>query len=265
MPLAFDSSASDGLRIFFLNHKIWGRTFLISTTCRVFWRKSMNKFGYQPMPVLLRTETGDARRTSNSAIILRVVAAVGTIFALCGVIATCLVAFNVYPPKALESKAQGEVPNVPATEVTPTVKTNPDNAAVNPLPETNQAQRGVIAEDRSILEQTPVPPPSPAATPAAVAPSEGAVSDSDLLKGERPEAGQTNLDRHLPEAVRKKLEKGRRQAERKRSRLEELYGKHAISGEAYKRGEEKYRSEIERYRREMNVGTGLTNEAAGQN
>jgi uncharacterized protein Veg len=213
----------------------------------------MNKLGYQPMPVLLRTETSDARQTSNSAIILRVVAALGTIFALCGVIATCLIAFNVYPAKTLESKTQGDVPNVPPTKVTPTVTANPDNGMGIPLPETNQAQRGAIAEDHSILEQTPVPASNPASTPAAVGQSEAPMSDSDLLKGERSEVGQTNLDRHLPEAVRKKLEKGRRQAERKRSRLEEMYEKHAISSEAYKRGEEKYRSEIERYHREMNA------------
>jgi len=225
----------------------------------------MNKFGYQPMPVLLRAETNDPRRTSNSAIILRVVAALGTIFALCGVIATCLIAFNVYPAKTLESKAQGDVPSVPETKVTPTVTASADNGTGVPLPETNQAQRAAIAEDRSILEQTPVPAPNPASTPAAVAQSEVAVSDSDLLKGERPEVGQTNLNRHLSEATRKKLEKGRRQAERKRSRLEEMYGKHAISSEAYKRGEEKYQSEIEKYRREMNVATGPNNEAAGQN
>jgi hypothetical protein len=213
----------------------------------------MNKLGYQPMPVLLRTETSDARQTSNSAIILRVVAALGTIFALCGVIATCLIAFNVYPAKTLESKTQGDVPNVPATKVTPTVTANPDNGMGIPLPETNQAQRGAIAEDHSILEQTPVPASNPASTPAAVGQSEAPMSDSDLLKGERSEVGQTNLDRHLTEAVRKG------------SRLEEMYEKHAISSEAYKRGEEKYRSEIERYRREMNVGTGPNNEAAGQN
>jgi hypothetical protein len=44
-----------------------------------------------------------------------------------------------------------------------------------------------------------------------------------------------------------------------------MYEKHAISSEAYKRGEEKYQSEIEKYRKEMNVATGPNDEAAGQN
>ena len=80
----------------------------------------MNKLGYQPMPVLLRAEPGDARQNSNSAKILHVVAILGGIFALCGAVVLCLVAFNAFPPRAVESKAAGTSP-LPVTQVHPAV------------------------------------------------------------------------------------------------------------------------------------------------
>jgi hypothetical protein len=225
----------------------------------------MNKLGYQPLPVLSRAEPSDARWTSYSANILRVVVILGTLFALCGVVAICLIAFDAFPPRTLESKASGDVPILPATKVSPTAAANQDNSTGMLLPDTNQAHRGTIAKDHSIIDQTPMPALNPTSTPAPVSKPEALVSDQELLKEERPGAGRINLDRHLPEAVRKSLEKKRLEAERKRSRLEEMYRKHAISSEAYNKGEEKYRSEIEQYRREMNARTGPKNEVAGQN
>jgi hypothetical protein len=94
-----------------------------------------------------------------------------------------------------------------------------------------------------------------------VAQPAASASDSALVERERPEALRKSFERELPKVVRKNLEKERREAERKRSRLEEMYQNHAISGEAYKKGEEKYKSEIEKYRREMNVGRGPKNES----
>jgi hypothetical protein len=210
----------------------------------------MNKLGYQPLPVLLRAETSDARWTSKSAKIL------GAVAALCGAVAILLIGFSAFPPRTLESKAPVDVPILPVTKVSPTAAANQDNGMGMLLPDTHQAHRGTIAEDHSIIDQTPTPALNPTSTSAPVPKPEASVSDNEFLKGERPEAGRINLDRQLPEAVRKNLEKERREAERKRSRLEEMYRKHAISSEAYKKGEEKYRSEIERYRREMNALTG---------
>ena len=79
------------------------------------------------------------------------------------------------------------------------------------------------------------------------------MSDGELLKRERPEDAPINRDRYLSETVRKNLERARREAERKRSRLEDAYRKHAISGDAYKKGEEQYRTEIEKYRAGINA------------
>jgi len=215
----------------------------------------MNKFGYQPMPVLLRAEPNDARSNTHSAKILRVVATLGTVFALCGVIAICLIAFKAFPPGTLESKASANVPILPETKVPPIASANQDDGIGTVLPDTNQPHGGSVPGDHSIVDQTSNPALNPASTPAPVPKPETSESDNGFLKEDRPEAAQINVGRHLSEPVRKNLEKERRQAERKRSRLEEMYQQHAISTEAYKKGEEKYRSAIERYRREMNANS----------
>jgi hypothetical protein len=218
----------------------------------------MNKFVYQPLPVLLRAEPSDARWTSNSTKILRAVATLGTVFALCGAVAICLIGFGGFSPRTLETKAPVDVPILPATKVSPTAAPDHDNGMATLPMDSKEAYRGTIAEDHSVIDQMPAAALKPTSTPASVPQPEATVSDNELLKG-RPEVGRINLGKQLPEAVRKNLEKDRREAERKRFRLEEMYRKNAISGEAYKTGEEKYRSEIERYRREMNA------RMAGQN
>jgi hypothetical protein len=220
----------------------------------------MNKLGYQPLPVLLRAEPSDARWSSVSARILRVVATLGTIIALCGAVAICLIAFNAFPPRKVESKVPLDVPVPPGTKVSPTAAADQDSGMGMPLTDANQAHRGTIAEDHSIIDQTPTPALNPVATPAPVAQPEASVSDSDLLKEERPAAVPVNVNRQLPKATRKKLEKERRRAEHGRARLEEMHRKHAISSEAYNKGEERYKSAIEDYRREMNVRTEPKNE-----
>ena len=206
------------------------------------------------MPVLLRAEPTDARWTSYSARFLRVVATLGTVFALCGVIAIFLIGFSALPPRTLETKGPVEVPVLSATSVSPAAAPSLDQGVGVRLPDTNQVLRGTFAEDHSIVDQPPTAPAqNPDSAPAQVSHPEASVSDGELLKRERPEDAPINRDRYLSETVRKNLERGRREAERKRSRLEDTYRKHAISSDAYKRGEEQYRTEIEKYRAGINA------------
>jgi len=219
----------------------------------------MNKTGYQPMPVLLRAEPNDARWTSKSAKILTAVATLGTLVTLCGAVAICLIGFNAFPRKTLESKPPAAVPILP--EATPSVAaatTSHEDGASMPLADSNQA-------DRSILDQTATSTPSSISTPAVEPKAESSATESELPKVGTLQTEQVNPGRHLTEAVRKKLEKRRLAAERKRSRLEESYRDHAISSEAYKKGVEKYQKEIERYRSEMSAGMGPKTNLAGQN
>ena len=209
----------------------------------------MNKSGYQPMPVLLRAEPSDLRPTSGSAKILRVIAAFGTVLALCGVIAICLVAFNAFPPATQKSKAAADLPIVPTVKPSSAAEVSQSNGAdAAALTDPNQASPGTVSEDHTQVPSVALvnPTPAPAAVPLQ--------SDSDLLKTDRPVAAPVSVDRHLSEGVRRKLEKARRQAEERRVSLEDDYEHHAISTASYKKGEEKYRRAIEKYRKAMNAG-----------
>jgi hypothetical protein len=229
----------------------------------------MNKTGYQPMPVLLRADLGETR-TSGSAIILRVVAILGTLVAFCGAVAICLIGFNAFPGKKFDLKAPVDAPLVPETTMSPAAAAGHDDRTSVLPTESNQDHGNTIAEDRSILDQTAAPAPNFASPPsAAVSPipakTEVPASEGGVLKGERLEAGRINRESHLSEAMRKKLEKMRLTAERKRTRLEDLYRTGAISSAAYKAGEEKYQRQIEKYRDEMSARIGSRNDVVGQN
>jgi hypothetical protein len=207
----------------------------------------MNKSGYQPMPVLLRAEPSDLRPTSGSAKILRVIAAFGTVLALCGVIAICLVAFNAFPPATQKSKVAADLPIAPAVKPSLAAEVSQSNGAdAAALTDPNQASAGLVSEDHVQVPSVALVNPTPTAVPLQ--------SDSDLLKTDRPVAAPVSVDRHLTESVRRKLEKARRQAEEQRVSLEDDYEHHAISSASYKKGEEKYRRAIEKYRKAMNAG-----------
>ena len=199
------------------------------------------------MPVLLRAEPSDLRPTSGSAKILRVIAAFGTVLALCGVIAICLVAFNAFPPATQKSKAAADVPILPAVKPSSAAEVSQSNGAdAATLTDPNQASAGTVSEDHTQVPSVALVNPTPAAVPLQ--------SDSDLLKTDRPVAAPVSVDRHLSESVRRKLEKARCQAEEQRVSLEDDYEHHAISSASYKKGEEKYRRAIEKYRKTMNAG-----------
>ena len=70
--------------------------------------------------------------------------------------------------------------------------------------------------------------------------------DADFVAAGRHVSGKTG---------RKHLEKQRLAAEKKRSRLEVMYQKGALSSKAYKSGEDEYRLAIQRYRDEVNAAT----------
>ena len=109
------------------------------------------------------------------------------------------------------------------------------DGSVTPLPDTNQADNGTIAAEHSAIHQTPTPSLNPISTPAPLPQPESKAftSDAEFLRRERPDFGPKNLERQLPKSVRKNLEKERREAERKRSQLKDMYQKHLISSGIY--------------------------------
>jgi hypothetical protein len=212
----------------------------------------MNKLGYQPMPVLTRVEPGYARQTSNSAKILHVVAISGGIFALCGAVALCLVAFNASPPRAVESKTAS---SLPVTQVYPAVPAGHQNGLDAPPAHVDQGRHDTIGDDRAILDYPPVPAQSASSAPAPISQDSTSLNDNEMRKGDHPESARTISEKPMmSEVARKKLEIERQRAERHRADLEESYQDHAISRETYKKGQEKYRGAIEKYRSEMKVG-----------
>jgi hypothetical protein len=220
---------------------------------------------YQPLPVLLRAESSDTRGNSNSAIILRVIATLGTLLALGGVIVICLIAFKAFPLAKQDSKtAVGDSVLPPATNMSTNVQANQDSGVGTVQPDPGQTIRGTIAENPPVIDQTSTTTVNPPSTPAPLSKPELSMSDRELLQGAPPETKAQLPERHLPESVRKNLEKKRLAAERKRSRLEESYRTHAISAEEYKKGVEKYQSAIQKYRERMNVRVEPSNHVAGQ-
>ena len=233
----------------------------------------MNKLGNRPVKILEKVPLNKTRWTSNPVKVL--VGIAGTLLALSAIGVICLIASSVHKPKALASNGLSGVPafRVPAFPVTKTATVaEKGNGGVTPLPGTNRADNGAIPTEHSAIAQTTPPAPNPTPTPAPVPQTESKAltSDSEFLWGKGPEfelpgeksldrTGSKNVERQLPKSVRKRLEKERQQAERKRSRLEDMYRKHLISSEAYKKGEQEYKSEIEKYRSELNADGGHPN------
>jgi len=219
----------------------------------------MNKLDLRPSTILMKAQPKDSRRIRNSTKVLTL----GTLFALCGIVGICLIAFSAIKARISAPKGSAGVASLPAVKASPAIPVDKDNGMVIPQPSTNQAHNEAVAANRSTIDQksTPTLSPTPASMPVVQNERKASVNDREFLESKEPNAEPKNPDRQLSGAMRKNLERDRREAERKRSRLEEMYQNHAISGEAYKKGEEKYKSEIEKYRREMNVGRGPKNES----
>jgi hypothetical protein len=223
----------------------------------------MNKLGYQPMPVLTRAEPGYARQTSNSAKILRMVAIFGGLFALCGAVALCLVAFNASPPRALESEVAS---SLPVTQVYPAVPARHEIGVDAPPADASQRRNDTFADDRAMLDHPPVPAQIASSAAAPTSQDSTSLNNNVLHKGDHPESARTiSAKPMLTEVARKKLERERRRAELHRAELEESYQDQAISRETYKEGQEKYQGAIEKYRSEMKVGRESDDQATEQN
>jgi hypothetical protein len=212
----------------------------------------MIKFGNRP-------KLKGSRWTSNSAKVF--LAAASALVALCAIVVICLIVFGENRFKTVGSNGSVAVSIPSAKKVSPAKLAEKDKGEAPLLSDAKQPTNGTITAEHSVSDQTPTPALSPIATPAPVPQPESKafVSDSELLRGGRPDSVPENPERKLPKAVRKNLEKKRREAERKRSRLEDMYQKHLISSEAYKQGEKEYRSEIEKYRSEVNADRSVSN------
>lgn len=118
----------------------------------------------------------------------------------------------------------------------------------NPVVANTAPSPAISARPSPSVATTPVsaarPSPSVMATPASL--NLPVRQPTPLVSNDAPR------DKKPPsEAVRKNAEQVRRDAERKRAHLEDMYKKHLISEEAYKKGQDEYQTELGKYRSQM--------------
>jgi hypothetical protein len=194
---------------------------------------------------------------SNSVKVLVKKVAPGALLALLGAGAIYLIVSNGFTRRTVvSSKASVDVPAAGVRKDSQGAPAgDKDRIIVTSGPvglDANEAHHRAIAENNSAIDQTPAPVLTPAPTPAVG--RKAFAIDNEFLERQQPDIERKNIERQPREAERKSLERKREEAERKRARLEEMYQKHLISSEAYKKGEEKYKSEIEKYRGAVNAG-----------
>jgi len=204
----------------------------------------MNKLYRLPLRTRTKNLSSGVRRRQNSSKIL----AMG-ILAFCALAALVAIGFAaVLTYKHMRAKPKAVATASPAPSVTPIVQAKD---VLMPLSDPNKAPSDGIASARSavspqpsptVLISTPVAPPAP--TPVA------SVAQHDPKTDSQPK----NTDKPLTKAARKSLEKKRLEAERKRAQLEKRYQSNEISTDAYNKGKEEYKAEIQKYRDELKSG-----------
>jgi cytoskeletal protein RodZ len=115
----------------------------------------------------------------------------------------------------------------------------------NPVVATTAPSPAISARPSPSVVTTPVvaakPSPSVVATPVPV--NSPVRQPTPLVSNDAPR------EKKLPaEVVRKNAEQARRDAERKRTHLEDMHKKHLISDEAYQKGQDEYQNELGKYR-----------------
>lgn len=206
----------------------------------------MNKLYRLPLRTRTKNLSSGVRRRQNSSKIL----ATG-ILALCGLAALVAIGFAAF----LTYKHMRGKPKVAAL-VSPTPAPTPEakKDILLPLSDPNKAPADGTAAAAAqptvspqasppVLISSPVPTPAP--TPAA----------SVVQHPQKTDSQGVGTDKPLTKAARKTLEKKRLDAERKRAQLEKMYQSHEISADAYNKGKEEYKAEIQKYRDALKSGT----------
>ena len=132
----------------------------------------------------------------------------------------------------------------PSPVATPFVATTD---ILQPLADPNRAVSAVpspTAATRSQAQSTP-------GLPAVATPTPSGLDLHAERKGATP---PENATKTMSKAARKSLEKKRQAAERKRAHLELMYQNDEISAAEYNKGEQEYKDEIQKYRKEIGPG-----------
>ena len=205
----------------------------------------MNRLYRLPLRTRAKNLSSGVRRRQYSSKILAIV-----ILALCGLaalVAVGLAAFLTY--KHLTAKPKAIVAATPSPTATPlpaTPAAKPKDILM-PLSDPNKGS----SEGTPSVHSAVGPQPSPLVLTSRAAPTPAAsVAPHEPKTGSEPK----DTDKPLTKAARKSLEKKRLEAERKRARLEQMYQNHEISADAYNKGKEEYKEEIQKYRNSIKTG-----------
>ena len=183
--------------------------------------------------------SGSSPHWTSGRILIQVLVS-SVLLALC--VAVAFTAFHLLTSHKTPSKDSGDLRVVSEPTPTPGSATKSASMPANP----NAVYTGIVGtvstgNSTQSVHQAPVPSPAPAPQPTVIVNDTGSHSA------------------RLAEGDRRVAERERRKAERKRARLEAMYQNHLISSAAYKKGQDKYQSEIAKYHSELNT-TASTNE-----
>jgi hypothetical protein len=206
----------------------------------------MNKLYRLPLRTRTKNLSSGVRRRRNSSKILAT-----SILALCALGVLVVIGFAAFFTfKHMTGKHKVVAPPVaagsPAATPSATPSLTPKDVLL-PLADPNKAVSGGTPSAQAANSPQPSPPvltSTAAPTPAAsVAPHE-----------QKTVSQPGESDKPLTKIARKNLEKKRLEAERKRARLEQMYHNHEISTDAYNKGKEEYKDEIQKYRDGLKSG-----------
>jgi len=210
-------------------------------------------FGYRLMMRRIKAYPADGKWNWRAAKILFKNTAPGTMFALLGAIAIWLTA-----AKGLRSDGSRSLADHSLANEWVTGATNDDRPLLMTLgagaPGSSRNSQGSFPENNTGSDPALT---SGSATVADASPKIAPAKESVALTvRETATIRRQERELRLNAGARtgyRNLEKERRAAERKRSRLEAMYQEGTISSEAYKSGEDAYRIAIQRYRNQVNA------------
>jgi hypothetical protein len=194
--------------------------------------------------------SGVRRRRNSSKILVTGILAVAGLAVLVGIGFAALFTLKHLTAKPKVIAAATPSPSATPLPATPALKAKD---ILLPLSDPNKATaegsasaHAAVSPGTSPLVLTSTFSPTPALSPTP-APSVGPHE-------QKTDSQSADSDKPLTKAARKNLEKKRSEAERKRARLEKEYHNHEISTDAYNKGKEEYKVEIQKYRDELKAG-----------
>jgi hypothetical protein len=206
----------------------------------------MNKLYRLPLRTRTKNLSSGVRRRRNSSKILATI-----ILSLCALGVLVVIGFAAFfTLKHLtgKHKAAATAAASPAATTSPAIPALTPKEILLPLADPNKTLTAGASPTPSVSS---TPQPSPSVLISTAVPTPGASVAPHEQKA-NPQSGEA--EKPLTKLARKNLEKKRLEAEHKRARLEQMYRNHEISTDAYNKGKEEYKNEIQKYRDGLKSG-----------